>query len=394
MADPEVGENPLFAWAGRNSWWLIALGALLVSRGISTTAGLVEAHRHHLPWASVPGPNGQNRFKGYFTYWDSYWYVLAARYGWPHHFDPRVYSTWGFFPGLPVLLRAVHWVTGWGWVVVGVMVEAVVEVAAVLGVSVLARRVMGGPLGNYATVLFCLFPGAYVFSQVYSEPLYILGVVLCLYGLVRRWWWLGGAGAALAGLTRPSGLVLIACCFWVAGRELWLRRDRAPLVAAAIAPIGIGAVVNFDWLRTGAPLAYQKNQSQAWHQSLRLTTAADYVRAWLDPTRPPVGIESHASPRWIIPVFILGGAVALCLLAVLVVRHRWPSELLVYSLGAFALTLVTKGVGFRPRMGLSAVPMIFAVAWYLQRPPLRVLAIGASIVGLVYFSASIPWFVP
>ena len=371
---------------------------LVVSRAVSTTVGVITAHHNHSPLWSIPGFKSNSHqvvdgAGGFFTSWDSFWYLNAAEHGWPHRFNPHTPNTTGFFPAFPVLLRAGHWLTGLGWAKVGLGVEAVIEVGTVLAVALLARQVLGPRLGLWATLLFCLFPGAYIFFLVYSEPLYIFAAAVCLYGLVRRWWWLAGAGAALAGATRSTGIVLVAVCWFVAARELWFRRDRSALIAAAVAPFGTIAVSVFFWVHSGTPFAYQKTQSTAWFQTFKPTAVVDYFRGWIDPHHH-VGYELPGGPTWVLPVFIVFGVVTLVLLGVLVVRHGWPSEWLLYSLGTFGATLVTNDVGFRPRMALTAFPLIFAAAWYLRAWWARILAVGVSVAGLIFLSANMQKLIP
>lgn len=362
------------------------------------TVGIIAAAHHHWPLWSIPGYKSNSQqvvagAGGYFTSWDSFWYLNAAQHGWPQRFNPRVPNTTGFFPGLPILLRVIHWVVGANWVLTGILVEVAIEIAMVAMVSLVAREVLGPRLGLYATLLFCLFPGAYVFSLVYSEPLYIFGVAICLYGLLKRNWWLAGGGSILAGVTRPTGVVLIILCFLVAARELWVRRDRSVLIIAFLSPLGLVSVSLFFWIHSGSPLAYQETQSKAWFQTFKLDAVTEYFRGWLQPGYH-VGYEVPGGPTWVLPLFIILGAVGIFVLAWLVLMRHWPLAWLLYSLGSFGVTLLTNDVGFRPRMALTALPLIFAVAWVARNRWSRVVVIGISLVGLVYFSASIPYFIP
>ncbi len=322
---------------------------------------------------------------GYLTSWDSYWYLAAAQHGWPHVLIARTMNTTGFFPALPLALRALHTLTGLNWTVTGFVVEGVIEAITVAVLSILARRVLGEREGTWCVVLVCFFPGAYVFSQVYSEPLFILASALCLYGLYRRWWWLAGVGAALAGATRPTGLVVMGCCAWVALREIWLRRHWRSLLAPALAPIGMLAFTLFLYLRTGSARAYLLTQQQAWGQTFTTQAIPNELTAVFTLRQPY---------SWVVVAFLAWGLVGLGLLAVHVHRRHMPSEWLLFCLGGVVVTIASDKVGFRPRMALVTFPLIFAYAGFLRRPWAMVPAVGVGAAGLAFFSYTIVSYIP
>lgn len=390
--DGSVGEEapPRPSWLRRNRWWLIAIGFLIVSHTISGLIGVAGAHHSHNPVWSRPNYIQNNGgvtqgAGGFLTAWDSYWYLDAAQNGWPHHLIFTNYNTTGFFPALPLALRAVHAVSGLNWTVTGFLVEAVLEVLTVLMVSILARRVLGERVGNYAVILFCLFPGAYIFSQVYSEPLFILASAICLYGLHRRWWWMAGLGAALAGATRPTGLVLVGCCGWVALREIWLHRDWWSLVAPAISPVGMLAFLVFLRARTGTPQAYLLTQQHAWSQTFTIHAIPNELKAFF---------TLHQAYAWVNLLFLLWGVVGLGLLAVHIHRRHMPSEWFLFCLGGILVTVTSSFVGFRPRMALMTFPLIFAYAGFLRRWWAMVPAVGVCVAGLAFFSYNLVTYVP
>jgi len=68
-----------------------------------------------------------------------------------------------------------------------------------------------------ATLLFAFWPIAYILYLPYSEALWLVLAVICLYfSRKQQWWWAGLAGG-LAVLTRQQGLFLLVPVGW----ELW-----------------------------------------------------------------------------------------------------------------------------------------------------------------------------
>ena len=131
--------------------------------------------------------------------------------------------------------------------------------------------------------------------------MFILAAAVCLYGLRRRWWWMAGLGAAVAGATRPTGLVLVGCCAYVAGREIWLRRDWWSLVAPALAPIGMLAFLLFLRSRTGSGRAYLLTQQQAWGQTFTFDAIPNEIKDVF---------TMHQPYAWAFLVFLAWGVAA------------------------------------------------------------------------------------
>lgn len=57
---------------------------------------------------------------------------------------------------------------------------------ATLGMYRLGSLCLGRDVGKRAAILFCLFPGALVFSWVYTEGLSLALAVFCLCSLLER----------------------------------------------------------------------------------------------------------------------------------------------------------------------------------------------------------------
>lgn len=387
-------------WVRRNRWWLIALGALLLSRYISMLTGVITAHHIHGQLWSLPHwtQNGGPRIDGgggYFDAWDSYWYLAAAQLGWPAHFNPMIPNTTGFFPALPLLLRFVHaLLLGSNWPLTGFVTEVLIQVPAVVAVAALARRVLNERQANVAVVLFCLFPGTYVFSQVYTEPLFVLATALCLYGLHSRNWWMAGLGAALAGATRPTGIILMACCAWVAAREIWRHDERKALIAPALSPIGIAAFSIYLQIHSGTYRAYMLSQQGAWGQKFTFNAVPREFEFFFSKHKPPSNGLLTASYSWVLLVFMLWAVVGLVLLGLEVRKKQMPGTWLFFCLGATAIDLLTDNVGVRARLALLTFPLIFAYAAYLKRWYSALLALGLCISGLAFLSQSIQGYIP
>ena len=70
---------------------------------------------------------------------------------------------------------------------------------------------------NKGLLILLAFPIAFIFFAPYSEALFILLSVLCIYSARRGLWWQAGIAGGLAALTRQQGIFLIVPVLW----ELW-----------------------------------------------------------------------------------------------------------------------------------------------------------------------------
>jgi Gpi18-like mannosyltransferase len=69
----------------------------------------------------------------------------------------------------------------------------------------------------FALMIFSLAPPAFILFAPYSEALFILLAVLCIYSMRNKSWWLAGIMGGLATLTRQQGIFLILPMAW----EIW-----------------------------------------------------------------------------------------------------------------------------------------------------------------------------
>src|SRR3954454_9953648 len=173
--------------------------------------------------------------------WDSVWYLAIANDGYPAD-DPRRAA---FFPLYPLLLGGVNAV----WrepIVAGALVSLACFAVALVLLHRLTALEFGAPAARAAVWALALFPASVFFSAVYSEALYLMLSIGCLYAArTGRWAWAGAAGA-LGAATRSAGVLLVVplLVLWLARGELArARRRRHARDAAwiALVPAGLAA---------------------------------------------------------------------------------------------------------------------------------------------------------
>jgi len=292
---------------------------------------------------------------------DGRWYLRLAEHGYPAA-PLHAKSTLGFFPLYPLVVRAVAWVCA----VPVPQAALVISVAGGLAAAVLVQRLAtawwGEQAARRAVLVFCLFPGAIVFSMAYSECLTIPLAVGCLLALRSQRWLTAGLLAGLATAVEPVALVLIPVCIAATAAQLrslgW--RDpaaRCSAVAPLLAPLGIGGLAVFLWIWTGTPFAAYLAQHYGWHQqSQPLALLA------LPVARHLLSQPAQLVPRiftWNIWNGVLGGVfLVFSIRALLRVRHELTVGALMLPAGIAAVTLWSIMTPPNARMALIAFPAI------------------------------------
>ncbi|QNP73563.1 glycosyltransferase family 39 protein [Streptomyces roseirectus] len=351
--------------------------------------------------------------------WDSLWYVRVAEQGYGYEVrlpNGDVHSNLAFFPLLPWLERLLHSVSPLSYADAGFTVSLLSSLAAAWGIFAVADRVYGGRAAVCAVLLWAVLPVGIVQSMAYSESLFTVLAAWSLYAVLTGRWVMAGVLAALAGLTRPVGLAVVAAV-WAAGVVSVLRdrsladpllRERtsshpgspsvpvpssvspgstAPATGTrllpralglAIAPLGSLGYVLWVGHRTGdGPLGYLDVQA-GWRNGFDGGYA--FARFIAEKFTSPLGALAGLA-------LILGVGLLLRLYAVCV-RQRQPVPLLVYTGVVLALALCASSYfGSKPRLLMPAFPVLLPLALALAR--LRtsrsaLVVTAAAVVSAVY----------
>jgi hypothetical protein len=353
---------------------LSALRAVLLVLGVRVLGVLVLA---------VAAARSGRTLHARLVRWDAQWYAGIARVGYGHtvlHPDGRHLSDYAFFPLLPMLERVVGAPLGLAYVDAGLVVTWVATAVAAWGLYAVGARVYDVRVGVLLAVLWSVVPVAIVTSMAYSEALFTALAAWAVHATLRRRWLAAGALAALAGLTRPAGVAVVAAVAIPAMVDVVRQRDRRALAGMLLAPLGLLGYLAWVGTRTGEPLGYFR-VADGWGNGLDGGRAfAGWVAGHLD------------GDRWWQGVLLLAGTVLLLVLLVLAVRDRQPLPLLMLGATLLALAVTTSGYfGSKPRYLLPAYPLLLPLALRLSRLRLRttlgllgVLAAGSAVYGAAW----------
>lgn len=317
---------------------------------------------------------------------DGKFYVDISQFGYfdlPTRVDgSRIYSSIGFFPLLPGLIKVTDAVLPGDALVAGLAVAFVAGWLACVAVTLLAREIYGDETARRAAALIACFPGAFVFSFVYTEGLLIIGAAASLILLRRERWVLAGLAGAVATAARPSGVAIVVAAAAVAAVAVVRRREWAALAAPAISSVGMASYLAYLWVRTGDPTAWFDNQREFWDQRNDL---GGYLVGWLTKIGP--GDFEPTDHR-------LYGFIVIALVPVLIgfYRHRPDLATTAYVTASLVITL-SSSLGPRPRFLLAAFPLLlpFADRWTGTRHQVLLgLGFGLLAMTTIYYAAGIP----
>ncbi|MER5599204.1 mannosyltransferase family protein [Streptomyces sp. NPDC002265] len=329
--------------------------------------------------------------------WDSLWYTRVAELGYGYEVrlpNGDVHSNLAFFPLLPWLERLLHALTPLSYAGAGLAVSLLASLAAAWGIFAVADLVYGRRAGVCAVLLWAVLPVGIVQSMAYSESLFTALAAWSLYAVLSGRWLTAGLLAALAGLTRPVGLAVVAAV-WTAAVASFGRtgsephpggahaEERAPsrtrrALAMLIAPLGAAGYVLWVGRHTGrGPLGYLDVQA-GWRNGFD----GGYAFARF------VADKFTSFPSALAGAGLVIGVGLVIWLYVVGVRQRQPLPLLVYTGVVTALALCASSYfGSKPRLLLPAFPLLLPLALALARLRISRSALvtgGVAVLSAVY----------
>jgi hypothetical protein len=314
--------------------------------------------------------------------WDADWYLGIAEHGYAHELG-TAYNTnnLAFFPLYPALVKAVAVLTPGSRASTGLGIAVVASLLAAWGIFAVGDLLYGRRAGVLLTALWAAFPVGAVQWMGYTESLFTACAAWSLYAvLTGRWLWAGGL-AALAGLTRPTGIAVAAAVSVTALWSLRRRPPRAPaLTGAALAPLGWCAYVGWVGLRLGRWDGYFAVQ-RLWHNDL------DGGARTLHQVRQLLAYDPTPHLFLVVVTLTLLGAVALFGLSL---WDRQPLPLLVFTGVLLVIVLASGGVYFpRARFLVPAFPLLLPLALHLSRASRRhrALTLTAATLASAYCGA-------
>lgn len=291
--------------------------------------------------------------------WDAGWYLTIVVNGYDRVLPAggKAPSNVAFFPLLPLLIDGLVESTGLSPLAAGITVSVVGGLLGALALYFFVEHLAGADAALRAAGLWSFFPAAFVFSTIYTEGLFVAGGACCLLFLLKERWELAGLAGAVASATRPNGLVLAACCTFVAIPAAWRRRSLRPLTAVVLAPLGAVGYAVFLQVHTGSPANWVRANAGFGQEA---DFGVSVGRGLLAFARNPLADFNRFVAVSAVLVMIVG--------VILLIVQRQPLVLGVYVAGIMGPVLLKTGFGATSRYLMTAFPVIFVLAVSLRRP--------------------------
>ena len=213
----------------------------------------------------------QHFIQRFTTAGDSPHYLLLARQGYVAGGEAAKYIV--FYPLYPLAVRLAHTLLSplsVSWEAAALAVSWLCWGGA--GAAMLALAGQDLPKGQaaFSVALMALYPFGFFALGVFTESLFLLLCLLCMFFARRQSWLPAGVFGALAALCRNQGLVLLLPLLY-----LWLRARRQKKqgpasLALALPLLGWGGYLALNARLFGNALAFMEFQSAPpWYQSVK-----------------------------------------------------------------------------------------------------------------------------
>lgn len=228
--------------------------------------------------AAEDGRLASGNLTSLFVSWDSAWYLRIVAYG----YDAPTLTDYlsgtaphAFFPVFPLLIRSMMMLTGLDAATSGAWLATALFVAGLCLIYAYVLELgLPSETGIMTVLLLCCAPHSFVFAAAYPESTFVALLAAAMLALRKRRYALAGIAAALLSGTRPNGvLAVVFILAWALRHEGWdavLRPWRAPgpMLAAALAPLGLVAYWWFCYLTTGDAFAQKTAVLHGWYWSM------------------------------------------------------------------------------------------------------------------------------
>lgn len=313
-----VDQVALAVWAG--SWLGVMMFVAIIPRVLPTV------------FAQVP-------YLDRWAQWDAVRFIKIAIYGYAGPPNERDDPGWpAFFPGYPLLLRAVgavlpHHDGAPDYRLAGLAISMVAGAATLYALGRLGEFEGPEGTGSRAAIAIVASPQAVFLFAGYSESVF-LALALPAWLLARRgeWAWAAVLTALSAGV-RITGLFLAIALVveYLVGQNGRRRVGWAPMGWLLLPAVPLLAYTVYQHGRTGDWLAWQHAQEKGW--SRKLTNPIDAFKTTFNS-----GFRTDWEFTLAFRIEVVAALVGVILVVALLVLRRWP-ELVYVGLQLAALML-------------------------------------------------------
>lgn len=325
----------------------------------------------------LAGPFPPNLLLSNWQRWDTDWYLSIAVNG----YEGDVSRT-AFFPLFPLLIRVFTFTGGEIYRLgIAMLISNVGTLAAFIGIGLVAAQENSPSTSRssyvpHAIGALAAYPFAFFLTAAYPDSLFLALAAFSLFFARRGSWRWAALCAFIAGLTRPTGAILILPLAWEFARQHgWLSRRwrqhistqsviKGVAVVGAV-PLALSLYAGYLWYVFGNPVVFLQVQRHWGHQFVPL-----WEIPWLlvsSVLNQP--LWSFTQARLLVDVVPIVVFVALTALSV----RRLPMLYTLYMAGALVISLASPLVSYFdpvasvPRYLIAAFPAFLLIGRWTER---------------------------
>lgn len=335
--------------------------------------------------------------------WDSVWYLYIANNGYS-----STDQTTAFFPLYPLMLAIFRPLFLGNGVLAGIFISLVFCFVAFFLLYKLVEIDFGRGTAQRALFYLAIFPTSFYLQTIYSESLFLMLTIGCLYAARRNELVLAGIAGALATLTRSAGLLLLIplALMYLQQRDWDLRQIRWDALYLLLLPLGLAVWMLYLDLKFHDPWLFSESQSYWLRQPVDpfrglyrgLVSAREGIGTVLSTSDKNFWPVIDRDPRlWATYDVMNFGFAVTCIGLAIASFWRLPLAYASYALAVLLLPLCYPSsmvpLLSMPRFALAAFPIFILLAlWAKERRWLDQLIVVASLVTLgLFFAKFIIW---
>jgi len=326
------------------------------------------------PYKGVPPE--ENTFLEVWQRWDTLQYQAIAEGGY------LAFENALFVPPLyPLLMRGFGDLLEGKTLLAGFILSNIFGIAALMAFQRLVVYEFGDiKRARRATLYLLSFPTAFFIFAAYTESLFFLGAILCLFYLRQEKWIPAGLWGAIAALSRlPGALIVVPAAYaaWIAWRKT---RDLRPWLAPVLISAGAAIFPFYAWLGLGlSPLAPLTTQTSRFHGGLTVpgwNIIMSVKQIWLG-----IYPVTNSLDLFFTLLFIVG---------TVAVIKKMPRLYSVFTLSFMALYLFRIAAIYpllsNSRYVLALFPVFMLASKWGEKPWINRLILYPSWIGLLYLA--------
>jgi hypothetical protein len=198
--------------------------------------------------------------------WDALNYQKLAQFGYGTSGELKPLLV--FYPLFPWSVRLFTFITR-DYLISAFIVSTIASLIAAVVLLRLVELDYSKALAQRAVWFLFIFPTSYFLHIGYTESLFLMLALSCVYAARRKRWLMAGVFCALTCMTRPNGVVLLPVLIVEAAHQYRIiRRWRWQWLYIALAAAGFGGYLLLNKYVTGDAFVFISLQQQFFGKSL------------------------------------------------------------------------------------------------------------------------------